>query len=34
MTPNNPISPAHSGVAARAYGGTRRAVGRAGYRVR
>ena len=33
-SPNIAISPSHSAVTARAYCGTRRADGRAGYRVR
>ena len=32
--PNNAVSPPHSAVTAGAYCGTRRAVGRAGYRER
>ena len=32
--PNNAVNPPHSGVTARAYGCTRRAAGRAGYRER
>ena len=31
---NHAVNPSHSGVTARAYCGTRRAAGRAGYRAR